>query len=215
MKRTMRRLVLPAVLLVGTVTLAACGGNSETSTQSADSSSSISGSMSATATPSADGTPASGPHNAADVTFATGMIPHHGQALEMAAMAVMKATDPQVKQLAVAIQGAQTPEIVQMSGWLSGWGEPVPDPSMSGMGMSGIDMTGMMSEQDMTRLKDATGTKFDRLWLEMMVTHHQGAVAMAKTEQQDGQNSDAKKLAVLIIAGQSKEIATMQGLLQQ
>ena len=214
MKRTMRRLVLPAVLLMGAVALAACGGGSGTTPHSMGSSS-MPGPTSATATPSADGTPASGPHNAADVTFASGMIPHHGQALEMAAMAVMKATDPQVKKLAVAIQGAQTPEIVQMSGWLSGWGEPVPDPSMSGMNMSGMAMTGMMSEQDMTRLTEATGAKFDRLWLEMMVTHHQGAVAMAKTEQQDGQNPDAKKLAGLIIAGQSKEIATMQGRLKQ
>lgn len=218
MTHTVRRFVLPALLLATTVTLTACSnedGSASTSPMSATSS----GTSTGEPTPSTEGTPASGPHNAADVKFATAMIPHHGQALEMADMAMEKATDPRVKEIASAIQSAQMPEIIQMSGWLRGWDEPVPDPSMGsmdhGMEMGDMDMGGMMSDDDMARLDDATGAGFDRMWLTMMVAHHEGAVMMAETEQRDGKNRDAMDLAGAIIAGQSQEISTMKDLLSQ
>lgn len=209
MTRTTRRLTLPALMLAGTLALTACGGSEAGSSPGHDMAT-----MSKSPTPSASGTAASGPHNAADVTFATGMIPHHGQAIDMAQMALEKASNPDVTKLAEAIRAAQDPEIAQMSGWLTGWGEPVPSRSMSGMDMDSMDMGGMMSEQDMSRLGDATGAEFDRMWLTMMVRHHRGAVAMAKTELRDGQNEDAKQLARAIVDGQSEEIATMNALLE-
>lgn len=215
MIRKTHRFVLPAVLLAGAVALTACGGSaSDTTTAGSSGPSHDMSTMSSSPTPSATGTPASGPHNAADVTFATGMIPHHGQAVEMARMAVEGATDPEVKALAEGIQAAQDPEIIQMSGWLAGWGEPVPDPSMPGMDMGGMDMTGMMTEQDMTRLGNTAGAEIDGLWLTMMVRHHRGAVTQAKVELRDGQNADAKALAEAIISGQTKEIAMMTALLK-
>ena len=214
MNRTARRFALPAILLAGAVTLTACGGSeSDTTAGSSDSGHDMS-TMDSSPTPSATATPATGPHNATDVAFATGMIPHHRQAVEMAQMAVEKATNTEVKKLAAGIQAAQDPEIVQLSGWLTGWGEPVPDASMSGMDMDDMDMSGMMSEQEMTRLEESTGTEFDRMWLTMMVEHHEGAVAMSKIELRDGQNADAEALAQDIIAGQGKEIATMTRLLR-
>jgi uncharacterized protein (DUF305 family) len=94
-----------------------------------------------------------------------------------------------------------------MSGWLTSWGQPVPTPTaghdMSQMG----DMDGMMSEAEMQQLQAASGAAFDRMWLQMMTKHHQGAVTMATTETQQGQNSDAKALAQQIITAQNKEIA--------
>src|SRR5438128_8499755 len=64
--------------------------------------------------------------NDADVEFAQQMIPHHQQALEMAKLAESRATGPEVKDLAAAIEGAQDPEIQTMTGWLQEWDEDVP-----------------------------------------------------------------------------------------
>ena len=151
-------------------------------------------------------------HNAADVAFASDMIPHHAQAVEMADLALATATDAQVRSLATAIKGAQDPEIATMTGWLKEWGSPVPatgSAHMGGSGHGGMTMTGMMSEDEMASLEHATGADFDRMWVEMMTRHHEGAVAMARTEVGSGQSGDAKALAQRIITGQSAEIATM------
>ncbi|HBO54881.1 DUF305 domain-containing protein [Cumulibacter manganitolerans] len=150
-------------------------------------------------------------HNAADVTFATGMIPHHQQAIEMADMALEQAQDPQVKELADQIKGAQQPEIDQLTEWLTAWDEPVPSDSTGGH--SGHDMSGMMSEEDMQMLKQASGTEFDTMWLEMMIEHHKGAVEMAQTEQSDGEYPEAIEMAKQIISSQQEEIDQMEQIL--
>lgn len=79
--------------------------------------------------------------------------------------------------------------------------------------MSGMMMDGMMSDADMKRLESSTGTAFDRLWLELMIQHHEGAVRMAKDELADGKNPDAKALAQAIITSQQAEISKMNALL--
>ncbi|NIK58556.1 DUF305 domain-containing protein [Kribbella shirazensis] len=162
-------------------------------------------------TPSAD-TTAPADHNDADVTFATAMIPHHQQAVTMADVALRQASNATVKQLATAIKAAQDPEIKQMSGWLTAWGEMVPTP---GMGHSMASGEGMMTEEEMTALGKAGGAAFDRMWVQMMIKHHQGAVAMAKTEQATGQSPTVIALAKTIETAQTAEIATMQKLLAQ
>ncbi|WP_245617336.1 DUF305 domain-containing protein [Knoellia subterranea] len=159
------------------------------------------------ATTPASGTSAPGAHNDADVTFATDMIPHHAQAVTMAAMVPTRSSSQEVKDLASQIQAAQDPEIKQMSGWLQAWGEPVP----AATGMQHGD--GMMSMEEMGQLETAAGAAFDKMWLQMMIEHHQGAIAMARTELTAGSDADAKKLAQAIIEGQSHEIATMTSLL--
>lgn len=157
--------------------------------------------------------PASDTHNEADVSFATDMISHHAQAVEMADMAIDKAESSEVVDLANQIKDAQQPEIDTMSGWLEAWDEPVPDTSMDSMsGMDHGDMAGMMTEEDMKRLDEASGARFEQLWLEMMIEHHSGAVDMAETELEEGENAEAKALAQTIIEAQEKEIATMEAL---
>jgi uncharacterized protein (DUF305 family) len=151
-------------------------------------------------------------HNAADVTFATDMISHHRQAVTMADMAVMSATNPAVKTLAATIKAAQSPEISQMSSWLTSWGAKVPEAGMD-MGMTGMSMPGMMTAAEMAELQAAKGAAFDKLWLQMMISHHRGAIAMAKTELSTGQSASAKKLAQSISTSQAAEVATMTKLL--
>jgi uncharacterized protein (DUF305 family) len=169
--------------------------------------------MPMTTGPNASATPAVGAHNQADITCATEMIPHHRQAVQMADMALTQATNADVKTLAQAIKAAQDPEIVQMSGWLAGWQQPVPAASSSGMGGMGQTGVGMMSDADMTSLGKATGAAFDRMWVSMMIRHHQGAVSMATTEESTGQNPDAKKLAQSIITSQTAQITQLAALL--
>ena len=166
--------------------------------------------------------PANADYNATDVGFAQGMIPHHAQAIEMADMALQKSTNEPVLKLARAIKGAQDPEIQQMSKWLSNRGQKVPDTSMSmdhgdhSMdGMGSMMTSGMMTEADMKKLNESTGTAFDRLWLQLMIQHHEGAITMAKEELAKGKNPEMQTLAQAIISGQQKEIDEMNGLLKQ
>lgn len=149
--------------------------------------------------------------NDADVTFAQDMIPHHRQAIEMAMLADGRADRPEVKSLATDIERAQDPEIQTMTGWLEAWGEEVPEHA-SGMDHGGTDMPGMMSAEDMKALGQASGAAFDRMFLEMMIRHHEGAIQMARTEQANGKNADAIALAKQIEAAQTAEIATMREL---
>ncbi len=84
----------------------------------------------------------------------------------MADMVVAKATNSQVKALAADIKQAQDPEISQLTGWLNGWGQPVPTSAMTGMGgssMGGMG-TGMLSAAGMATLHAAGGSAFDRMW---------------------------------------------------
>ncbi|WGX98952.1 DUF305 domain-containing protein [Nocardioides sp. L-11A] len=148
--------------------------------------------------------------NDADVMFASMMIVHHEQAIEMSDIVLGQAgVDPAVVELAEAVKAAQGPEIEQLRGWLVAWGA---DPD--GQGMAGMDHgDGMMSEDDLAALETAGGAEASRLFLEQMIVHHEGAVAMARTEVADGRNPDAVRLARTIIDAQTAEIQEMNDLL--
>jgi len=208
-RSTLRRSTLPAALLTVALVATACGGSNDPAGTTAMPSHDMNSMSTPMASSSTTGTPATGNHNDADVTFATGMIPHHAQAVVMADMAKSNASNAQVKELAVTIKAAQTPEITTMSGWLTGWGKPVPTTS-SHNGMSMGD--GMMTDAEMNQLDAATGVSFDRMWLQMMIRHHEGAIAMATTELKTGSNAEAKQLAQSIITSQKAEITRMHTL---
>jgi uncharacterized protein (DUF305 family) len=151
-------------------------------------------------------------HNDADVMFAQHMIPHHTQAIEMSDTLLTKqGIDPRVVELANQIKAAQGPEIQQMQSWLTQWGIPSMPP-MSDHGES-AGMSGMMSEQDMSALKDAQGVDASRLFLTQMIAHHEGAITMAQTEIKDGQYPPAVEMAHAIVTSQQQEIDTMKGML--
>ncbi|MFE4856507.1 DUF305 domain-containing protein [Streptomyces sp. NPDC056670] len=221
-----RRRTLAAVGTVAalTVALAGCGSSGGSPSQDPAMSGMNHGPSSAASpnSPSAKAPSASGAFNDADVTFAQQMIPHHQQALEMARLADGRAADSEVKSLAAAIQKAQDPEIATMRGWLTSWGKPLPSPSasssmgdMPGMHHDSSGMAGMMSDQDMSALKSAKGKDFDKKFAQLMIGHHQGAVTMAKDEQSNGANPDAKKLAGNVIAAQNAEIEQMNKIVER
>ncbi|GAB7191695.1 DUF305 domain-containing protein [Kineococcus sp. NUM-3379] len=195
--------------------LAACGGGDSGSgghdMGSMGSSATPSASAGSPATEAAPGAPAAG-HNNVDTAFAQDMIVHHEGAVEMASLAAERAGSQQVKDLALEIIAAQGPEIEQMSGWLESWGEPVE--AAGEHSAHGGGMPGMMSEEEMGAMEDASGAEFDRMFLEGMIEHHRGAVDMARTEQAEGADPDAKALAATIEADQTREIAEMQRLLR-
>lgn len=161
-------------------------------------------------------------HNDADVMFAHHMIPHHEQAIVMSDIVLGKqGIDPRVTQLANQIKAAQGPEIEQMQQWLTEWGNP-PMPSMPsgdmdmpGHGdMSGMPaMQGMMSEDELNALRNAQGVDVGRMFLTQMIAHHEGAIAMAQTEIEDGQYPSAVEMARAIVKTQQQEIDTMKGIL--
>ena len=162
-------------------------------------------------------------HNAADVTFAQDMIPHHQQALVMADVAIEGAKTQELRDLAERIKAAQAPEIDQMTSWLEAWGEDVPDlDAMSHMMMGHgddddfNDMPGMMDADQMRRMTQMMGggLAFDEMWVRMMIVHHEGAIEMAQEEQASGQYPDAITLAEDIESAQTAEIAEMKQMLR-
>ncbi|MGW4027461.1 DUF305 domain-containing protein, partial [Streptomyces sp. NPDC005009] len=154
-----RRTAAVAASGVAALVLAACGGSGD------DTGSAGHGGHNAAASPSASAPASQGQHNAADVAFAKGMIPHHRQAVEMADLAPERAQSAEVKKLAADIKKAQDPEIKKLSGWLTSWGEEVPAEGAMDHSMHG-GMEGMMSAEEMTELENASGKAFDTAFME-------------------------------------------------
>ena len=224
MTRTNVRLIrLTGGLVAGAIVLAGCsdGGDDMAGMEGMDSS------TSAESSAGAESPDESAAFNNANVTFVQGMIPHHRGALEMAQLADGHAEDPRVIDLANRIEAAQEPEIETMTGWLEEWGEPQPQETDTGMGgmdhgsmdMEGMDVGGMemegMSAEDMAALEAASGIEFGRMFLEMMIIHHRGAVEMAETEIAEGSNPDAVAMAQEIADSQAAEIEEMETLLAE
>ena len=140
-------------------------------------------------------------YSSQDIMFAEMMIPHHEQAIEMSDFALKNSTNPEVLALAQEIKDAQAPEIEQMKSW-----------GVSSMAHMGHMMDGMLSDEEMSALAAASGSEFDRLFLEGMIKHHEGAIDMAEMVI-DSKNAEVAALANAIIEAQRAEIATMKELL--
>lgn len=214
------RLLIPAAVVVAGLFLGACSSSSDHDGMDMNGSDSTMdmGSMDSSGSSTTTlNIPEGADFNATDVAFAQGMIPHHGQAVQMADMALATSTNPDIKALAEQIKAAQSPEIEQMTTWLTDWDQTVPDPNAmmdDNMDHSGgMMMSGMMSAADMARLENATGTDFDRMFLEMMVLHHEGAIEMAEQQLADGKSQAVKDLSQAVITGQQAEIEEMNALI--
>ncbi|HKV21550.1 MAG TPA: DUF305 domain-containing protein [Mycobacterium sp.] len=212
-----KRALLIGVGAVAALVIAGCGSGDDGGDTSA-SQSQDHGSSATSSTASAN----AADHNDADVMFAQHMIPHHQQAVEMSDIVLAKqGVDPRVTQLATQIKAAQGPEIKQMQDWLSQWGNPPMPPmgadeghgSHGGGGMSGAAM-GMMSDEQLTALKNASGVEANRLFLTGMIAHHEGAIEMAQTEIDGGTFAPAIDMAREIAKTQQAEIDTMKGILE-
>ena len=157
-------------------------------------------------------------HNDADVGYARDMLPHHGQGLELSGLVPARGSSPAVRDLAALIDRQQGAEIGQLRGTLRSWGVPEPDPHAPMPGMSaaaGPAMPGMASPATLGRLRALRGNDFDRLWLQTMITHHEGAVRMARAELAGGTAFGTRNAARNVISVQQAQIDTMRTLLDR
>jgi len=157
------------------------------------------------------------PYTDADVDFMQGMIVHHGQALDMTALVPERSANPTLEVLAQRIELTQLNEIERMARWLRDRGEAVPDEGAyreHAAGHAG-HMPGMLAADEMERLASADGTVFDRLFLEYMIRHHEGALTMVAELQAAGGGLEAEiyRFAADVDADQRAEIARMQSML--
>jgi uncharacterized protein (DUF305 family) len=143
------------------------------------------------------------------------MIPHHAQALDMAALVEERTQNQDIRLLAKRIEISQRDEIALMSRWLEERGEEVPGEHAHHM-MEGHLMPGMLTAADMAELAGARGADFDRLFLEHMIRHHEGAIVMVKAlfgSPGAGQETDMFTFASHVDADQQIEIRRMQEML--
>ena len=160
------------------------------------------------------------PHVAADTKFMQGMIHHHAQALEMVELLKTRTERDDMKLLGKKIEISQTDEIKMMKMWLTDRGEAVPMDHGHGQMMMGAammaPMPGMLTEEQMKALAAAKGAAFDRLFLEGMIQHHQGALAMVQelfATPGAGQESIIFDFASHVDADQRMDISRMRGML--
>jgi uncharacterized protein (DUF305 family) len=156
-------------------------------------------------------------HTAADARFMQGMISHHAQAVEMTDLVGSRTASDAMRKLAERIQVSQTDEIKMMERWLSTRGEEVPS-AHAHHAMGGALMPGMLTPEEMSRLSAAKGREFDRLFLEGMIKHHEGALVMVKdlfATAGAAQESDVFAFASDVDADQRAEIDRMRSMLKE
>jgi len=144
-------------------------------------------------------------YNQADAYFIRMMIPHHGQALEMAALVPDRAERPQIKAVASRIAAAQKPEVAYFHSWLKERNLPEQEPGGHDHG----GMRGMQPPEAIKALAGLKGAAFDKMFVDMMVAHHEGAIAMVTDVLRTGRDQRIGELATGIAAEQQAEIARL------
>lgn len=201
--------LIPVAVLGGAFMLTACATNPEPAQQAP---------APAAAAP-ADAKVRSG-YTAADVRFMQGMIGHHRQALVMSALLPARTQRQDFRLMAERITLSQESEIAQMARWLETRGESVPaaDAHVHAAMGHGELMPGMLTEAELTQLANARGTEFEKLFLQLMIKHHEGALYMVKqlyATPASGQEPELFMLASDVDADQTAEIKRMRTLLAQ
>ncbi|MFI6391717.1 DUF305 domain-containing protein [Nonomuraea sp. NPDC050547] len=143
--------------------------------------------------------------NASDIKYMQDMIIHHRQALDMSVLAPNRAEAAKVKGLAARIKDAQGPEIQYMTTWLQEQSQKVPEHHAQHQGMPG-----MATPEQMAALKAATGKAFDKLFLDLMIKHHLGALTMTEQVLKGGSHIRVEELANDVGVTQAAEIRRMQ-----
>ncbi|TDB92658.1 DUF305 domain-containing protein [Actinomadura sp. 7K534] len=150
---------------------------------------------------------------AAEVEFVQMMIPHHAQALEMSALAPDRAASEKVRSLASRIETAQKVEIAAMRSWLKQHPNAVLKAHGRNHGGQHADMPGMATPDQLKRLREAEGEAFDKLYLDLMIIHHQGALTMVKDVLYKGTDVTVQQLARDVESTQLAEIGRMKDIL--
>lgn len=217
MKRSPGRIVVAGVLAV--LVLAACStttrGSGPEVVQPA-----TAGEASRAAASGAKADSARSGYTEVDVRFMQGMIAHHAQALEMTRLVPTRTRREDIRRIAERIEVSQRDEIALMQRWLEQRGEEVPSLDAPhehhGAGGQHGHMPGMLTPEELARLAAATGAEFDRLFLELMIRHHEGALVMVAdlfATPGAGQEVDVFRIASEVEADQRAEIARMRGML--
>ncbi len=159
----------------------------------------------------------------ADAGFARDMQTHHAQAVEMAFLIRDRSSDEELRTVAYDIITSQQQQAGQMYGWLVQWGLPQTGsrPPMAWVGGQHAEahvradgsMPGMATAAQLDELRAATGVGAERIFLRLMIAHHEGGVAMANAAVADARTTEVRTLAAAIAAAQTSEIALLQGML--
>lgn len=159
--------------------------------------------------------------NDADAAFARHMVQHHAQALVMVDDTVARRLDHRVQRLVDDIRQEQVAEIEQLTAWLIAWGKPEPptvrdhEHADNGGHVDMGDMPGVLSDQQMGDLKAARGQEFLAMWLGMMIEHHEGAIEMARSEEDGGHSKRAVEMAKAIQRSEAAQLSLMKRLRAQ
>ena len=151
----------------------------------------------------------------ADVRFMQGMIGHHSQALEMTAIVREHSTNEGLRALALRIEVSQADEIKMMQDWLTSRGQALPDPHAHHQAGAAL-MPGMLTPAEMAQLAAARGAELGRLFLQLMIKHHEGALTMVRellATPGAGQEPDVFAFASDVDADQRMEIDRMRAAL--
>lgn len=158
--------------------------------------------------------PAGALYTEADVRFMQGMIAHHAQAIHMSRMAAARGADPRVLRFATKIDQSQIAEIFLMQDWLRRNGQQAPDTSS----WRTMQMPGMLTSQQLAQLDAARGASFDRLFLDLMIQHHEGALKMVEdlfASWRNAQDVDVSVFANDVKTVQTAEIGVMLQMLDE
>ncbi|PXY28378.1 DUF305 domain-containing protein [Prauserella muralis] len=143
----------------------------------------------------------------ADVRYMTMMIPHHEQAITMTDLVPARARSERVKAIASRIAASQDAEIAAMTTWLEQHGHAGHTAHQHGL------MPGMATPEQLDALRAAKGAEFDRQFLRLMITHHEGALTMARDQLAHGLEPQAVAMAQEVLTGQVDEIEHMRAML--
>ena len=148
-----------------------------------------------------------------ETTFARDMGAHHAQAVEMALTIRDRSADTGLRQLALDIILTQQAQIGQMEGWLAVWDQPLsgPQPPMDGQG----EMMGMATQEQVNQLATRPVPAAELSFLQLMIRHHQGGIALAQEALKRTSRPEVVRLARAIVQGQQSEITYMEALLKQ
>jgi len=222
-----RALVLGVTVLAPALVLSACSPDEEPEAVSTPSSLVLQpgkpGEKAETVSPEDyAGAPAQAPFSKADADFLSDMVRHHGQAIEMAVLVPERSRSEQLKKFASRIDIVQGSEIDLMSGWLEENDYAVPLTAEAGDGSGprapehghdATDMPGMLTDAELAALEKASGEEFDRLFLQGMIKHHEGALTMCEEVAGSGSEERVLELANNIAADQIAEIDRMSNML--
>ena len=187
---TSRILLAPILALVTVLALGACGGDQPSGDTRTDD--------------------AGRAYSSADVAFVSEMIQHHADALSMVDLTLDRDLSPEVQSLVEDIRATRGPEIEEMTDLLQEWDEPVPETSRHHANAHAEDHG---DDEGTSALEQVSDADFEQVFLEQMITHHEEAIDMARTEQEQGTHQRVVELSRQIETAQRKEIELMESLL--